>query len=110
FPEPPPPEAAPGCGESGVLGVVPGLLGLMQAAEVHRLVLGLAPASAGRLILVDAETLEFREVRATKSPDCPVCSPRAEPKPLGWLATPAPALVVGQPDAFDFVTPQELRA
>ena len=73
FPEPPPPEAAPNCAEAGVLGVVPGIVGLLQATEVLKLLLGIGEPLTGRLLHIDALGLQFRETRLSPDPDCPVC-------------------------------------
>jgi molybdopterin/thiamine biosynthesis adenylyltransferase/rhodanese-related sulfurtransferase len=73
FPEPPPPEAAPNCAEAGVLGVVPGIVGLLQATEVLKLLLGIGEPLTGRLLHVDALGLRFRETRLAPDPDCPAC-------------------------------------
>ena len=73
YPEPPPPGMVPSCAEGGVLGVLPGLLGVIQATEVVKLILGSGHSLAGRLLLVDALTMRFREVRVTQDPACPVC-------------------------------------
>jgi molybdopterin/thiamine biosynthesis adenylyltransferase/rhodanese-related sulfurtransferase len=73
FPEPPPPEAAPNCAEAGVLGVVPGIVGLLQATEVLKLLLRIGEPLTGRLLHVDALGLRFRETRLAPDPDCPVC-------------------------------------
>jgi len=73
FPEPPPPEAAPNCAEAGVLGVVPGIVGLLQATEVLKLLLGIGQPLTGRLLHIDALGLQFRETRLLPDPDCPVC-------------------------------------
>ncbi|KGQ19020.1 Molybdopterin biosynthesis protein MoeB [Lysobacter dokdonensis DS-58] len=75
FPEPPPPEAAPNCAEAGVLGVVPGLIGLLQATEAIKLVLRIGTPLTGRLLHVDTLGLRFRETRLSPDPDCPVCPP-----------------------------------
>ena len=75
FPEPPPPEAAPNCAEAGVLGVLPGVIGLLQATEAIKLVLGLGEPLAGRLLQFDALGMRFRETRLAPDPDCPVCAP-----------------------------------
>jgi molybdopterin/thiamine biosynthesis adenylyltransferase/rhodanese-related sulfurtransferase len=74
FPEPPPPEAAPNCAEAGVLGVLPGVVGLIQATEVVKLILGLGESLAGRLLHFDALAMRFRETRLRPDPDCPVCA------------------------------------
>jgi molybdopterin/thiamine biosynthesis adenylyltransferase/rhodanese-related sulfurtransferase len=73
FPEPPGPGEAPNCAEAGVLGVLPGLIGLIQATEVLKLIMGLGQTLDGRLLHVDALSMRFREVRLSPDPDCPVC-------------------------------------
>ncbi|HJS36154.1 MAG TPA: molybdopterin-synthase adenylyltransferase MoeB [Pseudoxanthomonas sp.] len=74
FPEPPPPEFAPNCAEAGVLGVLPGVIGLLQATEVIKLLLGTGETLAGRLLHFDALAMRFRETRLRHDPDCPVCA------------------------------------
>jgi len=76
YPEPPPPGLVPSCAEGGVLGILPGLVGLIQATEVVKLVLGRGEPLVGRLLLVDALGMRFRELKVRRSPDCPVCGPR----------------------------------
>jgi adenylyltransferase/sulfurtransferase len=76
FPEPPPPDSVPSCAEGGVLGVLPGMIGTIQAAEAIKLVLGVGRSLAGRLLLVDALTMEYRAVRLRKDPACPACGTR----------------------------------
>ena len=73
FPEPPPPEMAPSCSEGGVLGVLPGIVGSLQANEALKLVLGIGESLVGRLLLFDALTTQFDEVRIKRNPNCPVC-------------------------------------
>src|SRR4249919_211567 len=75
FPEPPGPGEAPNCAEAGVLGVLPGLIGLLQATEVLKLVLGVGESLRGRLLHIDAMGLRFRETRLSSDPECPVCPP-----------------------------------
>ena len=75
FPQPPPPEAAPNCSEAGVLGVLPGVIGLLQATEVLKLILGLGEPLSGRLLMFDALAMRFRETRLAPDPECPVCAP-----------------------------------
>ena len=75
FPEPPAPEDAPNCAEAGVLGVLPGVIGLLQATEALKLILGLGQPLAGRLLHFDALSMRFRETRLAPDPDCPVCAP-----------------------------------
>ena len=76
FPEPPPPGMVPSCAEGGVLGVLPGMIGTIQAAEALKLALGAGTTLAGRLLLVDALTMEFRTVKLLKDPACPACGTR----------------------------------
>jgi len=73
FPEPPPPEAIPNCAEAGVLGVVPGLIGMIQALEAIKLIINKGDNLLGRLLHVDALTLRFREFKIRRDPNCPVC-------------------------------------
>jgi molybdopterin/thiamine biosynthesis adenylyltransferase/rhodanese-related sulfurtransferase len=73
FPQPPPPELAPSCSEGGVLGVLPGIVGSLQANEALKLALGIGETLAGRLLLFDALSTEFSEVTLRKDPNCPVC-------------------------------------
>jgi adenylyltransferase/sulfurtransferase len=73
YPEPPPPGLVPSCAEGGVLGILPGLLGVIQATEVIKLILGSGDPLIGRLLLVDALGMHFRELKLRKNPDCPVC-------------------------------------
>ena len=73
YPEPPPPGLVPSCAEGGVLGILPGLVGVMQATEVIKLILGVGEPLIGRLLLIDALSMKFRELKLRKNPDCPVC-------------------------------------
>jgi molybdopterin/thiamine biosynthesis adenylyltransferase/rhodanese-related sulfurtransferase len=77
YPTPPPPELAPGCSVAGVLGVVPGIMGLLQANETIKLLLGIGDSLAGRLLLFDALDASFSELKLRRDPDCPVCSDAA---------------------------------
>jgi molybdopterin/thiamine biosynthesis adenylyltransferase/rhodanese-related sulfurtransferase len=74
FPVPPPAELAPSCGANGVLGVLPGTMGLLQATEVVKLILGEGDPLIGRLLMYDALAATFSEVRVRRDPDCPICS------------------------------------
>jgi sulfur-carrier protein adenylyltransferase/sulfurtransferase len=76
FPEPPPPGAVPSCAEAGVLGVLPGIVGTMQAAEALKLILGIGEPLIGRLVHFDALKMKFREFNLKRDPDCPVCGER----------------------------------
>ncbi len=78
FPEPPPPEAAPNCSEAGVLGILPGVVGLLEATEAIKLLLGLGEPLRGRLLHFDAMGMRFRETRLGPDPDCPLCAPGRE--------------------------------
>ena len=78
FPEPPAAEDAPNCAEAGVLGVMPGLVGMIQATEVLKLLLGIGETLDGRLLHIDAARMRFRETRVAADPDCPVCAPGRE--------------------------------
>ena len=76
FREPPPPGLVPSCAEGGVLGVLPGLIGVIQATEALKLLLGIGETLAGRLLLVDALTMRFRTLTLVRDPDCPACGTR----------------------------------
>ncbi len=73
YPEPPPPGLVPSCAEGGVLGVLPGIIGSIQALETIKLILGYGQPLIGRLLLFDALNMKFRELKLRKNPDCPVC-------------------------------------
>src|ERR1700761_4685314 len=73
YPEPPPPGLVPSCAEGGVLGILPGLVGIIQATETIKLILGSGDPLIGRLLLVDALAMRFRELKLRKNPDCPAC-------------------------------------
>ncbi len=73
YPEPPPPGLVPSCAEGGVIGVLPGLVGVIQATETIKLILGKGEPLIGRLLLVDAMAMKFRELKLRKNPECPVC-------------------------------------
>jgi len=73
YPEPPPPGLVPSCAEGGVLGILPGLVGVIQATEAIKLILGKGESLVGRLLLIDALNMRFRELKLRKNPECPVC-------------------------------------
>ena len=77
FPSPPPPELAPSCAEAGVLGLLPGTIGLIQATEVAKLILGIGEPLIGRLLTYDALAMQFRELKLSRDPVCPMCGPEA---------------------------------
>jgi molybdopterin/thiamine biosynthesis adenylyltransferase/rhodanese-related sulfurtransferase len=96
YPTPPPPELAPGCSVAGVLGVVPGIMGMLQANEALKILLGIGDTLAGRLLLFDALDTSFTELKLRRDPNCPVCSTeavaaRAEGRPLAIPSFAAPA-------------------
>ncbi len=96
YAEPPPPGVVPSCAEGGVLGILPGLLGTIQAAETIKLVLGVGEPLVGRLLLVDALGMRFRELRVRRNPDCAVCGPR----PTVTRLTDYEAFCAGPPSAI----------
>jgi molybdopterin/thiamine biosynthesis adenylyltransferase len=96
YPTPPPPELAPGCSVAGVLGVVPGIMGMLQANEALKVLLGIGDTLGGRLLLFDALDTSFTELKLRRDPNCPVCSTeaiaaRAEGRPLPIPSFAAPA-------------------
>ncbi|MEE8475478.1 MAG: molybdopterin-synthase adenylyltransferase MoeB [Myxococcota bacterium] len=111
YPEPPPPELAPSCAEGGVLGVLPGLIGMIQATETVKLVTGIGEPLYGRLIQYDALEMRFAEFRLKKDPSCPVCGDQPSITELidyaGFCGVPAPS-EVGRPIAR--ITAAETRA
>ena len=78
YPQPPPPDLAPSCAEAGVLGVLPGVVGLLQATEVLKILLGVGAPLVGRLLAYDALATSFHELKLKRDPECPVCRPGAE--------------------------------
>lgn len=113
YPEPPPPDLVPSCAEAGVLGVLPGLVGMLQATETVKLLLERGDPLIGRLLLFDALGLTFRELKLRKNPHCVLCSAHATQKGLidypAFCGVPAPgaAPVSG---TVPTVGPEELRA
>jgi sulfur-carrier protein adenylyltransferase/sulfurtransferase len=112
YPEPPPPGLVPSCAEGGVLGVLPGIIGVMQAIETVKLILGKGESLIGRLVLFDALKMKFRELKLRKNPDCPVCGPNPTITELIDYQefcgiTPQQEVSVGQ--EFE-ITPLELKA
>jgi adenylyltransferase/sulfurtransferase len=113
FAEPPPPGLVPSCAEGGVLGVLPGIIGSIQAMEVIKLILGRGDTLAGRLLLFNALDMRFREVKLRKNPECPVCGPNRTITQLidyyefcGMRGEEAPAPSVRVPE----IEPRELKA
>jgi adenylyltransferase/sulfurtransferase len=113
YPEPPPPGLVPSCAEGGVLGVLPGIVGSIQAMETIKLILGNGQPLVGRLLLFDALNMSFRELRLRKNPACPICGPNRTINELidyeefcGIRGEEAPSTAVGVPE----ITSRELKA
>jgi adenylyltransferase/sulfurtransferase len=82
YPEPPPPGLVPSCAEGGVLGILPGTIGVVQATETVKLILGAGEPLIGRLMLYDALAMRFRELKLRRNPECPVCGDKPTIKEL----------------------------
>ena len=113
YPEPPPPGLVPSCAEGGVLGVLPGIVGSIQAMETIKLILGTGEPLVGRLLLFDALAMRFRELKLRKNPDCPMCGKNRTITKLidyeefcGIRGEEAPAMTDGIPE----ITATELKA
>src|SRR5580692_6229366 len=111
YPEPPPPGLVPSCAEGGVLGILPGIIGLVQATEAVKLILGVGESLVGRLMLYDALAMKFRELKLRRDPECPVCGDHPTiTKLIDYQEfcgipqhTPEPAFVAGD------ITPKEVK-
>jgi molybdopterin/thiamine biosynthesis adenylyltransferase/rhodanese-related sulfurtransferase/molybdopterin converting factor small subunit len=116
YPEPPPPGLVPSCAEGGVLGVLPGIVGTIQATEAIKLLLGVGEPLIGRFLIYDALRMRFRELKLRKDPDCPVCGTRPTIRELIDYeqfcgVAPAQQQAAGAPAGGDFeVTSTELKA
>src|SRR5208283_914339 len=113
YPEPPPPGLVPSCAEGGVLGVLPGIVGSIQAAETLKLIIGVGEPLVGRLLLFDALAMRFRELKLRKNPDCPLCGTHPTVTKLidyvefcGIRGEEAPAPQTSVPE----ITPRDLKA
>jgi adenylyltransferase/sulfurtransferase len=113
YPEPPPPGLVPSCAEGGVLGVLPGIVGTIQAAETLKLIIGKGDPLIGRLLLFDALAMKFRELKLRKNPECPVCGDHPTVTKLidyaefcGIRGEEAPA----PPTTVTEITPRELKS
>ncbi len=111
YPEPPPPGMVPSCAEGGVLGVLPGIIGCIQATEILKLAIGKGTSLVGRLLLFNALDMKFRELKLRRDPQCPVCGDNPTIKELIDYEmfcgiTPEPDEPVGNPDE---VTVQEMK-
>jgi sulfur-carrier protein adenylyltransferase/sulfurtransferase len=117
YPEPPPPGLVPSCAEGGVLGILPGIIGVIQATEAVKLIIGKGDSLVGRLLLFDALRMKFREMKLRKNPNCPVCGENATIKELidynefcGVTPQPAAAAHSREATVKEFeITPQELK-
>ena len=112
YPEPPPPGLVPSCAEGGVLGVLPGIVGTIQAAETLKLIIGKGEPLIGRLLLFDALAMKFRELKLRKNPECPVCGEHPTLTKLidyaefcGVRGEEGPTTVTNVPE----ITPKELK-
>jgi molybdopterin/thiamine biosynthesis adenylyltransferase/rhodanese-related sulfurtransferase len=112
FPEPPPAGLVPSCAEGGVLGVLPGMIGTIQAAEALKLALGVGTTLAGRLLLVDALTMSFRTVTLRRDPACPACGTHTITELMDYDAfCGAPGMAAAREvDEVVEITPRELAA
>ena len=126
YPEPPPPGLVPSCAEGGVLGILPGVIGLIQATEAVKLILCVGTSLVGRLMLYDALNMKFRELKLRKNPECPICGdhrtitklidyqefcgiPRHAPEPVVDLSEVDPVTVKAKFDAGDKFTLIDVR-
>ena len=114
YPEPPPPGLVPSCAEGGVLGILPGVVGTLQATEAVKLILGAGELLIGRFLIFDALKMKFRELKLRKDPDCPVCGEHPTVTELidyeqfcGITSSSPPAVVA--PEADDEATVEELK-
>lgn len=114
YPEPPPPGLVPSCAEGGVLGILPGVVGVLQATEVVKLILGQGRPLIGRLLYFDALKGTFRELNIRKNPDCPLCGPKRTITHLidyqEFCGIRPHAETAGASDGEWGITPQELQA
>ena len=108
YDRPPPPELAPSCAEGGVLGVLPGLIGAIQATEVLKLALGIGETLAGRLLRVDTRSMQFHSVAVSRDPDCPLCGDH--PTITELVDYEAFCGTSAAPDGLPEITPQEFDA
>ena len=109
-PEPPAPGQVPSCAEGGVLGVLPGIVGTIQAVEAIKVVLGIGETLAGRLLLIDALTMEFRTLKLRRDPACPACGTRTIRELIDYdqFCGTTPETMPDDRDTIDEITPAEL--
>jgi sulfur-carrier protein adenylyltransferase/sulfurtransferase len=115
YPEPPPPGLVPSCAEGGVLGILPGIIGVIQATEAIKLIIGQGEPLIGRLLLFDALKMKFRELKLRRNPECPLCGENPTIKELidyeqfCGITPPAPVEVKAEASDWE-VTPAQLKA
>jgi sulfur-carrier protein adenylyltransferase/sulfurtransferase len=114
YPEPPPPGLVPSCAEAGVLGVVPGIIGTIQANEALKLILKAGETLAGRILILDARGMRFREIRLKRDPECPVCGDHPTIRELQNYEQFCGTTIPGQPtetsETADFdISPEDLH-
>src|SRR5436190_13255549 len=113
YPEPPPPGLVPSCAEGGVLGVLPGIIGTIQATETLKLLLGVGEPLIGRFMIFDALKMKFRELKLRKDPDCPVCGTHPTVTALidyDQFCGVGPAIDEAHPAGEGDITPKQLKA
>jgi sulfur-carrier protein adenylyltransferase/sulfurtransferase len=116
YPEPPPPDLVPNCAEGGVLGILPGLIGVVQATETVKLILGTGKPLIGRLLLYDALEMTFREMKVRKNPKCPICGLNPtihaliDYQQFCGVGTAEPTPAAGGATALEEITPGELQS
>jgi adenylyltransferase/sulfurtransferase len=111
YPSPPPPGLVPSCAEGGVLGVLPGLVGTIQATEAIKLILGIGEPLIGRLLLVDSLDAKFRTVKLRKNPECPSCGTREITQLIDYqefCGVPQAAAATARDGELPEITPREL--
>ena len=113
YPEPPPPGLVPSCAEGGVLGILPAIIGSIQATEAVKIILGKGTSLSGRLLLYDALNMRFRELRLRRNPDCPVCGDRPSVRELidyqQFCGIPQQAAAEAALEGLPEITPLQLR-
>jgi sulfur-carrier protein adenylyltransferase/sulfurtransferase len=116
YPEPPPPDLVPNCAEGGVLGILPGLIGVVQATETVKLILGVGKPLVGRLLLYDALEMTFREMKVRKNPKCPICGPNPtihaliDYQEFCGVHSPSTTSAAANGPALEEITPLELQS
>ncbi len=114
YPEPPPPGLVPSCAEGGVLGILPAVIGSIQATEAVKIVLGKGESLSGRLLLYDALNMRFRELRLRRNPDCPVCGDQPTVRELidyqEFCGIPQQAAAEAAQERLPEITPLNLKA